>query len=179
MFYSISLGKPKPFPLLVTLIAFTSPGCNGLILFPFPATTKLKPSLPFSSISHMLDIFASTWDTWYMKHNFCCFQKLPPQATNQWHLLGKIPPRSHGWHFWERSQSGTLEINKRTKQMAPVEAAASCSFSRTVLSVYDLPVSLGHYSTLLEPFDIISYRMSLALDTRFPQCSSQPWCSDI
>lgn len=42
----------------------------------------------------------------------------------------------------------------------------------------DLPVSLGHYHWLLEPFNIISYRSTLALDTKIPYILSQGWFTD-
>lgn len=43
----------------------------------------------------------------------------------------------------------------------------------------DLPASLGHYHSLLKPFDIISYRLRLALDTRTPSIPSQGFFRDI
>jgi hypothetical protein len=165
--------------LLVALIEFVNQWSLCVNCPPFPGTTKLKPQLHFlpSLIWWAFLLLPGIPGTWNV--NSCCFQKLPLQATKLWHLLGKIPPRSHRWHFWERSQNGTLEINKHTKQMAPVEALPSIHSAELYCQCNDLPVSLGHYDWLLEPFNIISYSPSLALDTGIPYIPSQGWFRDI
>lgn len=153
---------------LTALIIFTNQGSNCLNCFPFTSKAKLKPSL--HSLQSLLGWaflllpgIPGTWKAspvairgslYKQQSSDTCLEKFFPGVMDD--ISGK-DPRMARWKLISVPSKWFLW------KMYPLVHSAELYCQRN-----GLPASLGHYHSLLKPFDIIFYRLRLALDSRNP-----------